>query len=176
MEPIIARVKRALKLEAGVYQEIGNDQKATQQAIVVTIAASLIGGLGSLLGPGTFRFGGWLFGGIFSVLGLAIGTGVLWLVSRLFQGTGEYINLFRSLGYATAPQALGIIPIIGGIVGAVWSIVLAIRAVKETQNVTDGASAATVLIPVVIGLVIGLILAAVIGFALFGLMREASNS
>jgi hypothetical protein len=176
VEPIIGRLKRALKLEAGVFQEIGADPAATVQAIIVVVAAALIGGLGALIGPGEFGFGSWIFSGIFSVVGLAVGAGIIYLVSRLFKAQGDYMSLFRSLGYASAPQALSIIPIVGGIVGAIWSIILAIRAVKETQTVGDGTAVAIVLIPAAIVFVILLILVLAVGMAILGLGAAAASS
>lgn len=166
---IWARVQRAIRLEPGVYSEIGGDQKATGEALAVAIGASLISGLGSIFpGGARFGFGGWLFGAVIGVpIGLAIGTGILWLISRLFAAQGEYINLFRGLGYASAPQALGLIPFIG-IVGSIWSLILAIRAVKETQNVSDGQAIAIVLIPVVIGIILAVLIAAAAFVAFLG--------
>lgn len=169
---IWARVQRAVKREPGVFGEIGADEKATGEAIAVAVGASLISGLGAAW-PGGTRFGfvGWIVGAaIGGVVGLAVGAGILYLISRLFKAQGEFINLFRGLGYATAPQALGIIPFVGGIVGAIWSLLLAIRAVKETQNTTEGTAVAIVLIPVAVGIVLGLLLflaalAAFFGFA-----------
>lgn len=110
MEPIIGRLKRVLKLEAGVFQEIGADPAATVQAITVVVATALIGGLSVLIGPGDFGFGSWILSGLFSVVGLAVGAGILYLLSRMFKAQGDYMSLFRSLGYAAAPQALSIIP------------------------------------------------------------------
>lgn len=176
MEPIIGRLRRVLKLEAGVFQEIGADPAATVQAIIVVVLASLIGGLGVLIGPGDFGFGSWLLSGLFSVVGLAVGAGILYLLSRMFKAQGDYMSLFRSLGYASAPQALSIIPIIGGIVGVIWSIILAIRAVKETQNVGDGTAVAIVLIPAAIVFVIVLILVLAVGMAILGLGAAAASS
>lgn len=176
MEPIIGRLRRVLKLEAGVFQEIGADPAATVQAIIVVVVASLIGGLGVLIGPGDFGFGSWLLSGLFSVVGLAVGAGILYLLSRMFKAQGDYMSLFRSLGYASAPQALSIIPIIGGIVGVIWSIILAIRAVKETQNVGDGTAVAIVLIPAAIVFVIVLILVLAVGMAILGLGAAAASS
>lgn len=164
------RVVRAVRMEHGVYSEIGSDSAATVQAIVVAGAASLISGL-SALWPGgeRFRFFGWIVGAaVAATLGLAIGTGILWLISRLFGATGTFESLFRGLGFATAPNALGIIPFIGGIAGLIWSIVLAIRAVKETQSVTDGKAVAIVLIPAAIAFVIGILLVILAGIALLG--------
>ncbi|MDP3984530.1 MAG: hypothetical protein Q8Q52_05955, partial [Acidimicrobiia bacterium] len=67
MDAIIERVKRAVTLSAGVYEEIGNDAKATGQAIVVTVGAALIGGLGAIFpGGARFGFGAWILSGIYS--------------------------------------------------------------------------------------------------------------
>ncbi|HUO47074.1 MAG TPA: YIP1 family protein [Acidimicrobiia bacterium] len=170
MDTIIDRLKRALTLQPGVYEEIGNDPQGTTQAIIVTIAASLIGSLGAILDG---RFGSWLLSGILSPVFLAVGTGIIFLISRMFKAQGTYISLFRSLGFAIAPQALNVIPIIGGIVGLVWSVVLAIRAVKETQRVTDGAAAAIVLIPAVIVGFFIFLLVVILSVALFGIAASS---
>jgi hypothetical protein len=172
VNPIIERVKRAVTLSPGVYQEIGNDPQGTTQAIIVTGAAALIGGLGTLFGG---RFFSWILTPIYAVVGLAIGSGILFLLSRAFQGQGTYIQLFRGLGFATAPQALGLIPILGGIVGGIWSLILAIRAVKETQQVTDGAAMAIVLIPAAIIGVLVFLLLVVLSIALFGAAAAAGS-
>ena len=171
MNPIIERVKRAVTLSPGVYQEIGNDPQGTTQAIIVAAAAALIGGLGTLFGG---RFGAWILMPIYAVVGLAIGSGILFLLSRVFKGQGTYIQLFRGLGFATAPQALGLIPILGGIVGGIWSLILAIRAVKETQQVTDGAAIAIVLIPAaIIGLLV-FVLVVILSIAIVGAASASS--
>ncbi len=164
------RVLRAIRQEPGVFSEIGSDEKATGEAIVVAIGASLLGGLGAVW-PGGARFSGgsWITGALGAgTLGIAIVTGVYFLVAKLFKSQGTYVTLFRAVGYGSAPSALGIIPVVGTIVGAVWSIVLMIRAVRETQGVTSGAAAAVVLIPVAIGIVIALVVFFALAVALFG--------
>jgi hypothetical protein len=165
VQAIIDRVKRAVTLQQGVFSEIGADPEATRQAILVALASSLIGGIFALFGG---DITGWLLTGVLSVVGLFIGAGILFLISRLFKGQGEYINLFRGLGFASAPQVLGIIPVIGALVGGIWSIVLAIRAVKETQQVTDGAAIAIVLIPVAVLVVLGVIFGSILALSMLG--------
>lgn len=163
------RVLRAVRLEPGVLGEVGSDEKATGEAIVVAVGASLIGGLGAIWSR-TFDVGSWIGGAIGTgTLGLAIGVGILFLIGRLFQSRGTYLGLFRGGGYASAPTALGIVPVVGTIVGSVWSIVLMIRAVRETQEVTDGAAVAIVLIPVAVGILIAALAFAALFAAFFGL-------
>ncbi len=162
------RVLRAVRREPGVFGEVGSDEKATGEAIVVAVVASLIGGLGTIW-SGTFDVGSWIGGAIGTgTLGLAIGVGILFLMGKLFQSRGTYLGLFRAGGYASAPTALGIVPVVGVIVGSVWSIVLMIRAVRETQEVTDGAAVAIVLIPVGVGILIAALAFAALFAAVFG--------
>ncbi|MGH8875016.1 MAG: YIP1 family protein, partial [Acidimicrobiia bacterium] len=168
---IVDRVLRAVKLDPALYREVGADQSKTIEAMVVTGVAALISGLGGVIFAGQ-GIGSWLLGAILAAtLGLAIGTGIIFLVGKLFKGQGQYIELFRGLGYAYAPTALGIIPFVGGIVGSIWSIVCAIRAVREINRVPDGAAIATVLIPVAVVVVLALIVAALLGLALMGMMQ-----
>jgi len=159
---ILDRVQRAVTLKEGVYAEIGSDQAATGQAIVVAAVAGLIS---SVTGAGGFF--GRIIGGIGGVIGLAIFSGVIFLIGRLFKGQGQYVELFRGLGYASAPSALGLIPFLGWI-GGIWSVVLAIRAVKEINKVSDGAAAVTVLIPVVVIGFLVFILVVLAGIAMLG--------
>jgi hypothetical protein len=142
--------------------------------IVVAIAAA-IGGLGLAIGPGDFKFGSWLFSIILApTLGLAIGTGILWLVGKLFSGKAAFMEMFRPLGYAYAPSALAIIPWIGSLVGWAWSMVCAIIAVRESEDVSTGAAAAIVLIPAVIVFILVVILVFIAGMALLGLAKAGS--
>jgi len=154
-----------------VFGEIGADDRATGEAVLVAIGASLIGGLQALWpGDPPFAAGSWIVGAIVGgTLGLAVGVGIVFLIGWLFSGSGTYVGLFRAAGYASAPGALAVVPVVGGIVGGVWSIVLLIRAVKETQEVSDGKAVAIVLIPVAVGIILGVLLFAALFAALIGL-------
>jgi len=171
VNPIIERVKRAVTLSPGVYQEIGNDPQGTTQAIIVAAAAALIGGLGDLFGG---RFGTWIFAAVIGPVVVAVFSAIVFVVSRMFNAQGTYIQLFRTLGFAYAPQALNVIPVIGAFVGFIWMVILSIRAVKETQQVSDGAAVAIVLIPAAIIVVLVVIVVVVIGIGLLGF--AAANS
>jgi len=171
-ETMINRVVRAVKLDPTLYREVSKDGTKTTEAMIVVAIAVLIGGLGPIIGPGHFRIGGWILMAILApTLFLAIGTGVLWLVGKLFSGKAEFIEMFRPLGYAYAPYALGIIPFIGGIVGGIWSIVCAVIAVRESEEVSTGASVAIVLIPAAVLFILMLIAGTVIGLTMLGLAR-----
>lgn len=170
LNAIWTRLLRALKLEAGVFEEIGQDDKATTEAVVIAIAASLIGGLTSIAGANGTGIGGWIFAGLIGApLGLLIGTGIIFLVGKLFKGEGEYIQLFRGFGYVSSVNAASIVPFIGWLVGLVYGLILAVRAVQEINRVSQGAALATVLIPAAILFFLILILVVLAGIALLGL-------
>ena len=167
---IWARVQRAVKLEEGVFAEIGSDDAATVRAMAVMAGASLISGLGPIIGPGRFSVVQWIIGAVLSAtIVLGVWTGIVWILTRLFGAKGGYLELFRGMGYAGAPTALGIIPIIGGIVGGIWALVLAVRATAETQSLSTGKAAAAVLIPIAILFLFALL----VGAALFAAFMAA---
>jgi hypothetical protein len=59
-----------------------------------------------------------------------------------------YETTFRVVTYsAGATSLLGIIPICGGIVGAIWQIVAVIIGLAEAQETTTGKAAVAVLVP-----------------------------
>lgn len=164
MDVIIERLRRALQLQPAVYQEIAADEAATGQAVAVAAVAGLIG---NLTGSGSF-LGRVIAGAVGAVIGLFIWTGIIFLIGKLFQGQGTYIQLLRGLGYSSAPFALGIIPFLG-FLGFIYAIIMQIRAVREINRVSDGAAVATVLIPWAVFVVLGLlvffaVVAAVLGF------------
>jgi len=172
---LMDRVVRAVKLDPTLYKEVSADETKTTEAMIVVAIAAAIGGLGLAIGPGNFRFGSWLLSIVLApTLGLAIGTGVLWLIGKLFSGKAQFMEMFRPLGYAYAPSALAIIPWIGSLVGWIWSLVCAVIAVRESEEVSTGSAVAIVLIPAVVFFILALILVFIAGMALLGLAKAGS--
>ncbi|MDH3308765.1 MAG: YIP1 family protein [Acidimicrobiia bacterium] len=148
---IWSRVLRAVKLEPELYREVADDDAATGQAFVVAIGAALIGGFGTMLISSDSGVGGWLGGAIIGApIGLVIFSAIALGLGKLFSGQGSFNQLLRGLGFAVAPNALGIIPILGGIVGGIWMIACAVVGVREIHKISTGAAVAVVLIPVAI--------------------------
>lgn len=173
---MLERVLAIVKLDVNAYREVDQDESLTTQAVVVAIVASLIGGLGGFFGSTqvfgqevmTQTVGGWLMNSIIGTpIGLAIGTGLLLLFGKMFGGQADFMGLFRSLGFASAPSALGVIPVVGGL-GGLWAFVCGVVAVRESHGISTGKAVFVVLIPlIIVGILIAL-LAVVIGVALFG--------
>lgn len=159
------RVLRALKLDETLYQEVDGDDSMTQEALIIVVAAALIGGLDSAMGGGSIT--GWIVGGLIGApIGLAIWTAIVLVVGKMFGGQADFKGLYRSLGYASAPTAASIIPIVGGIL-ALWGLVTSVVAVRESHQISTGQAVATVLLPAIILFVIGLIFAAALIAAFF---------
>lgn len=162
-EAIAARLPRVLKLEDPVYEEIANDDNGTVQGIAITALAAIIGNLtaeGNILGN-------ILAGLIIAPIGLFIWTGIVYVVGKMFGGQGTYIQLLRPIGYSGAPFALGIVPVVGGIAGLIYSAIIQVRAVIQVNKVSQGSAIATVVIPMAV-LVVGLVILTVIAsIALF---------
>jgi hypothetical protein len=96
-------------------------------------------------------------------IGLFIWTGILYVVGKMFGGQGTYAQLIRPIGYAGAPFALRIVPVIGGPAGLLYSAVIQIRAVMQINQVKQGSAIAAVVISLGLGGVITLAILATLG-------------
>jgi hypothetical protein len=159
LEAIIARLPRVLKLENPVFGEIGNDANATVQGVVVTALAFAVG----ILTAGGNVVGNILIGLIVSPILLFGWTAILYVVGKMFGGQGTYAQLIRPIGYAGAPFALRIVPVIGGPAGLLYSAVIQIRAVMQINQVKQGSAIAAVVISLGLGGVITLAILATLG-------------
>lgn len=84
---------------------------------------------------------------------LFIAAGVVHLLLRMFGGANRSFGFTtRVFAYAYSPQALGIIPVVGTVVGFIWMVGVAIIGLRAGHGTSTGRAAAAVLIPVVIAL------------------------
>lgn len=88
---------------------------------------------------------------IFLLLGLGISFVITHLLLLIFGGARRGAGTtMRVLCFAYGPALFGVVPVIGSLVGGIWSIVLAIIGLREGHQ-TDGWRAATaVLLPIVV--------------------------
>jgi hypothetical protein len=179
-ENIVDNVRRAVTFDRTFYQEAATQERYQKQALTVVVVVALLAGIGSFLGGIiTLNFLGAIVGLALGVL-LAIVGYYIWAYvvqfvgKQFFQGQATAPQLLRTLGYAYAPQALGVlgfIPCIGwaiSLAGALWSLGCGYFAVRETEQFSDGKAILTVLI----GWVIVMVVVAVIGgivAAVFGI-------
>lgn len=123
------------KLDSQTFETIEKDSSLTGPAALIVIIVSIISGLGN----GFFNtfsdksfFSGFI-GGVLSVLlGWLLWSAVTWFVgTNLFKGQADLGEMLRVIGFAYSPQILSIIPCIGGIVGAIWTLAAGFVAVRQ---------------------------------------------
>ncbi len=134
-------------------------------------------------------FGGMVSGGVGSlaniitqpisaVIGLFIGSGILWLIAYVLQARGDYmtqtylIAMYESPLYA-ASAVVGIIPCIGTLISFViglYSLYPLTLALRATHNIPTGKAVLIWAIPLAIVVVFGLCIAIVAGAAFFALL------
>ena len=170
------RVTAVLRFEPGIFNEIAQDNKATGQACVVFGVALLLSFFWTLpIVPVA-----WLFG----FLGIAIMTGLFMLLARMFaggpapdeaadpHGLGEdrrddmppYSGWFRAILFASSPVAFGVVPLVGTLIGAIFSLILEVVAIRELSGISTGAA---VMAWIIAMLVPGILV--VVGIMIFGL-------
>jgi len=164
LNQIIQRLTRMVKFDNTVYREIADDENATTEAAIIVIVSSLLSAAGMAIrlgSVGTFL--------IQSVVGIAVGW-LLWsylamlIGTRLFEGKADFWQMARTIGYAYAPTAVGILGLfscIGSLISLIASLLalaLGFFAVRETLGLSTEKAIITV--------IIGWIVMAVVSFAL----------
>jgi hypothetical protein len=144
------RIAGVFRLNSNTFEEIEHDESATSQAAIIVAIVALLGALGSgffaSVGDGNFvssfistlvwTFLGWI---IWSVVTYFVGT-------TFFGGQATVGEMMRVIGFAFAPQVLSIIPCIGGLVGAIWSLIAGFVAVRQGLDLDDLKAALTIII------------------------------
>jgi Yip1-like protein len=131
----------AAMLNPEIYEEVEHDQNAMGQAAAVVAVSSLAAGIGAIDDVGIV--------GLIVTTIVSLGAWALWAAITMFVGTrllpgpnteADFGQLFRTLGFASAPGVLavaGIIPLIGTIIafGAyIWQLVAMVIAVRQALD------------------------------------------
>jgi len=137
-----------LRLDASVYREVAGDGAATRQAVVIYVFPALVAGLAGFFSPEEeapfTKFG---FAVLWAPAGLVTLTSTLrWSGRQIIGRRINYGNLFRALGFASAPTmgATAIVTIpnfveLGGDLailglGFIWFVVGAVLAAKAIYD------------------------------------------
>lgn len=175
------RILGVFRLDRRVFAEIEHDESATTQAaIVVAIVAALsvIGSilqfLVSLVGGGEARPGAILLSIVVTFIAVFVNwfvwSGVTYFVgTQLFKGQATFAEMLRVIGFAYAPRMLSVIPCIGGIIGAIWSLIASYFAIKEGLDLDDMETIVTIIVGWIITVIIGIIIGLITGVGAFGL-------
>ena len=173
MSTMIDRMKRAVMLDAKLYEEVETDTSLNQEAltvvIIVAVASSIGGFIGSLINPAV-GFGGAILSLVITLI-LTVVNYYIWsyvtyfVGTNLFGGTADPGEMLRVLGYAQTPQLLGLlsfIPCVGPFIGLAGSILALIAAVIGIREALDFDLTKAIL-TTVIGWVVILIVGSIIG-------------
>ncbi len=168
------RIIGVLKLDANTFEAIEHDTSATGQAALIVAIVAVLSALGSgiyssisnssfissFFGTLLWTFVGWF---LWSVVSYFVGT-------ALFGGQATVDEMLRVIGFAYAPQVLGIIPCIGGIVGLIWSLIAGFIAIRQGLDLDNTKALLTIVIGFVVVVIGYIILAFILGGigALFG--------
>src|SRR4030042_3142815 len=123
---MFARIIGVFKLSASTFEEIEHDTNLTLPAAVIVVLVSLVSGVGNGLFNG-FIHKSFISGFLGSLIGVLLGwllwSAITWFVgTRLFKGQADLGEMLRVIGFAYSPQVLSIIPCVGGIIGAIWTL------------------------------------------------------
>jgi len=167
---MIDRILRAIRLDSTVYREIAEDQNAMSEAAIIVAIVAVLSAFGRAIGSGSF-----FLSLIVTLLTAILVSWILWAVltyfvgTALFKGKSDIPEMMRVLGYANAPNLLGVfgfIPCVGWIIallGAILSFIAGFMAVREAMEFDTGSAIVTVLISWVIAVVINFGIGLLIG-------------
>jgi hypothetical protein len=160
---LVERVIGVFKLDVNVFEEIEHDPNATVQAAIIVAIVAFLSALGSafstIFGDGSF-FGSFFSSLAWTFLGWFLWSAVTFFVgTNVFNGQATIDEMLRVIGFAYAPQMLGIIPCFGGPVGWAWSLIAGFIAVRQGLDLDDTNACLTIIVGFFIYL---------IGFAILG--------
>lgn len=175
---MINRIMRAIRLDWTVFREIAEDQSAMTEAAIIVLVVTFLSGIGTFIGAliADAGFGSALGSLLYTwlVSGVLLGW-ILWAVltyfvgTMLFQGRSDIPEMMRVLGYANAPNLLGIfgfIPCVGwliALVGSILALIAGVIAVREAMEFDTTKAIITVVVSWVISFVLALIFGSILG-------------
>ncbi|HKC25883.1 MAG TPA: YIP1 family protein [Thermoanaerobaculia bacterium] len=96
----------------------------------------------------------------------------LMMVGGLSASTSGFDGTFRVSCYSSVADLAQAIPLLGGLVAAIWKIVLVVMGIVALHRTTQGKAIAAVLIPLVVCCGCAALLSVLIFGAVFGAMRH----
>jgi hypothetical protein len=113
-----------------------------------------------------------IFAPIVITIGLFLASAILHLclmaVGGLSSSTSGFDGTFRALAYSAVADLANVVPVAGGMVAAIWKIVLVVMGFVALHRTTQGKAITAVLIPVAVCCVCGILATTVFFGLLFG--------
>jgi hypothetical protein len=166
---LLDRMIRAARLDSSLYEEVEKDAKATNQAVLVVVIASICSGIGNAIsGQMTGGLGGLVIGLVAGAISALVGW-LIWSFITYFIGTrllkgpqteATYGQLLRCIGFSDTPQILGIlsfIPMLGwviSLIAAIWSLIAMVIGVRQALDFSTGRAVATCIVGFIVLVII----------------------
>ena len=158
---IASRAWRAAKLDTELYNTVEHDRGYTGEASLIVFFTAILSGIGLSFFPAYELVPTVISAVIGSLLGWLLWAGITLFVGRALGGTADYGEMVRVLGFAHSSRALGILPGFA-LIGAIWSLVASVVAIREGLDFSTGKAVGTV----IIGFLVQFVLANVFGLLL----------
>lgn len=166
---LMDRIMGVFRLNPATFEEVEHDRTATGQAAlvvaIVAILAAIGAGFAAQLAGASFianfisaliwTFLGWL---VWAAISFFVGT-------TLFNGKATLDEMLRVIGFAYAPQMLAIIPCIGGLIGAIWSLIAGFIAVRQGLDLDNTRALLTILVGFVVYIIGSILINVLVGGA-----------
>jgi hypothetical protein len=100
---------------------------------------------------------------LLTIAAVFIVSGVLHVCLMIVGGNQKgFEATFRVIAYAMGTQIFGIIPLLGGVIGAIWALSIEIIGIRESHHISTGRAALAVFLPIMIIAFLGILTALII--------------
>jgi hypothetical protein len=159
-----------ITFKAATYRKIADDKTLTMMAAIIVVVVSIIvGGVTALITSRNFLLV--VVQLVVALIGWGLGGWLLAFVAKtFFQGKTDTGEMLRVTGFTYIFAVLGVIPIIGGLIGAILQIIGNIIGVREAAEFDTTKAILTsiiagVIVFIVVAVITGILFVAVIGAA-----------
>ncbi len=170
---MIDRIMRAIRLDATLYRQVADDEQYSNEAYIIVLIVSLLGAFGAAIGAalGDGRPLVIFFTSLFStiLLGWLLWAVIAYFVGTALEGKSSVMEMARTLGYASAPQLLGVfafIPCIGPLVafvGVLLSLAAGVIAIRESMEFDTTKAVVTAVLGFIVFIIARIFIAIVMG-------------
>jgi hypothetical protein len=170
---MIDRIIRAIRLDPTLYRQVADDEQYTNEAFLIVLIVSLFSAAGAAIGAamGDGRPVVTFFTSLFStiLLGWLLWAVIAYFVGTALEGKSSVMEMARTLGYANAPQLLGVfvfIPCIGWLVaiaGVLLSLAAGVIAIRESMEFDTTKAVVTAVLGFIVFIIARIVIGVVMG-------------
>jgi len=134
--------------------------------LVAAAAGMQWGASGGPLGPVAGAMLEFFLTPFVTVLGLFLWAGLVHLVLMILQGSGGgFRATLRAHAYSAGPAVFNVVPFLGTLVAAIWSVVIAVIGLREMHRIETWRAVMAILLPIAVIIVFAVVVAVFVGLA-----------